>query len=60
MRVAEGAAALTPTAPDCLLDWMRRAGLWSAADDAAVIARYGPGALDGHWWCCVAQPWARS
>jgi len=22
-----------------------------------VLARYGPGALDGHWYCCLAQPW---
>jgi hypothetical protein len=59
MREAESAAA-PERASDCLLEWMRAAGLWGPADDAVVLVRYGPGALDGHWFCCVAQPWRSS
>lgn len=50
MPVADGIPA--KPARSCQLQWMREAGLWSAADDAAVILRYGPGALDDHWYCC--------
>lgn len=36
----------------CMTDWMRANGLWTAADDAAVVARYGLHAWDDHWYCC--------
>jgi len=59
MRETEPAAAPAQRS-DCQLDWMRRNGLWTAADDAVVLERYGPGALTDHWYCCRAQPWQSS
>jgi hypothetical protein len=56
MRNAENSAR--PGRSTCRLEWLRENGLWSAADDAIVIARrYGADALDSHRYCCVAQPW---
>jgi hypothetical protein len=43
----------------CMTEWMRANGLWTAADDAAVVARYGLHAWDDHWYCCRLQPWKR-
>ncbi|MGH3266733.1 MAG: hypothetical protein ACRDNS_32650, partial [Trebonia sp.] len=36
----------------CTVKAMRAMGLWSAADDAIVEARYGPDAITGHVYCC--------
>ncbi len=52
----------TPTGPvppsGCPRLWMIEHGLWSAADDAVVIERYGANALDSHEYCCgKSQPW---
>ena len=56
----EAEAAAPPQSSDCPVQWLRDNGLWSAADDAVIRARYGPGALDNHWFCCVAEPWRSS
>ena len=58
-REARTPGGVTDGASGCQLQWMREHGLWSAADDAVIIARYGPTALEGHWFCCVAQPWRK-
>ena len=57
MPVPDGTPAEPTPASSCQLQWMRQTGMWAAADDAAVILRYGPDALDDHWYCCRAQPW---
>ncbi|MCV7150535.1 hypothetical protein [Mycolicibacterium pyrenivorans] len=52
-------APLVQDHDDCRLNWMREHGVWTARDDAVVIARYGPDALDGHRWCCVERLWEK-
>jgi len=58
-REVIGPVSSSPEQDGCLLDWLRRTGLWDEADDAGVLARYGRDALDGHWYCCRAKPWHR-
>ena len=57
MPVADGLPASPAQSGGCALQWMRQAGLWSAADDHEILVRYGPQALSDQWYCCKVQPW---